>query len=271
VTVRLSGCHVLLTGATGSIGRPLTGELARRGARVTLVARRLAPLVELADEVGGHALPADLSDLRSLPDVVAAAEERHGPVDVLVHNAAMETVGPFASTGPGAVERTVALNLAAPLELTRLVLPGMLARDRGTVVVMSSLSAVATFPGLSLYGATKAALSASMAGLRLELRGTGVQTLTVEIGPVASSMMDRIESDPTSSAAFARARRTGVLRDLEPAEVARSVASAIESGRPRLTLPRRAAPLAVLSHAPRAVVRAALAGVARIPYEGSRS
>lgn len=268
--MRLPGCHVLLTGATGSIGRPLAEELARHGARVTLVARRHAPLAALADEVRGHALAADLTDLEALPDLVAAAVERHGPVDVLVHNAAVEAVGTFAHAGTGEVERTVALNIAAPLELTRLVLPGMLARDRGTVVAMSSLSAVATFPGLSLYGATKAALSASMAGLALELRGTGVQTLTVEMGPVTSSMMERIGRDPMSAAAFARARRTGVLRDLAPDDVARSVVAAIESGRARLTLPRRAAPLAVLAHAPRAIVRAALTGVAHAPHEGTR-
>lgn len=266
MTVRLSGRHVLLTGATGSLGRPLARELARRGARVTVVARGLGPLLELADEVRGHAVPADLTDLASLPDVVAAAVAEQGQVDVLVHNAGVEAVGPFAHAGTGDVERTVALNIAAPLELTRLVLPAMIARDSGSVVAMSSLSAVATFPGLSLYGATKAALSASMAGLRLELRGTRVRTLTVEIGPVASSMMDRIVEDPTSAAAFARARRTRVLHDLEPADVARSVVAAIEAGRPRLTLPRRAAALAGLSHAPRAVVRAALTGVAHVTH-----
>ena len=155
----------------------------------------------------------------------------------------------------------MALNLVAPLELTRLVLPSMLGRRQGHVVGLSSLAAVATFPGLSVYGATKAGLSAALAGLRIELRGTGVRTTTVEIGPVDSEMMDRIANQPLAAAAFARARSLRVLPVLDADAVALAVTDAIEGDRARLTLPRRAAPLAALAEAPRAVVRVALTGL----------
>lgn len=259
--MRLTGSHVLLTGATGAIGSRLAAELGRRGARLTLVARRPDPLTALAERVGGTAVPADLTDTAGLPDVLARAEAHHGPVDVLVHNAAVETLGTLAEVRDGEVAHAMALNLVAPLELTRLVLPSMLGRRQGHVVGIASLAAVATFPGLSVYGATKAGLSAALAGLRIELRGTGVRTTTVEIGPVDSEMMDRIATQPLAAAAFARARSLRVLPVLDADAVALVVTDAIEGDRARLTLPRRAAPLAALAEAPRAVVRVALTGL----------
>lgn len=259
--MRLAGAHVLLTGATGTIGARLAAELARRGARLTLVARTSAPLVALAGPLGAAVVAADLADTVRLPEVLRSAEDAHGPVDVLVHNAATETAGLVAEANPDDVGAIVALNLAAPLELTRLALPTMLARRRGHVVAVSSLAAVATFPGLALYGASKAGLSAAMAGLRLELRGTAVRTTTVELGPVHSPMMDRIRAEALAAASFTRARRLGALPVLDPDVVAPAVVRAVEDDRHRLTLPRRAAPLALLTEAPRAVVRAALTGV----------
>ena len=179
---------------------------------------------------------------------------------MLVHNAATESAALLTDARDGEVGRTVGLNLVAPLELTRLVLPSMVRRGTGSIVAVSSLAALATFPGLSVYGATKAGLSAAVAGLRLELRGTGVGTTTVELGPVASEMMDRIAAESWTAAAFARARSLGVLPVLDAGDVAHAVADAVEHDRRRLTLPRRAAPLSLLVEAPRAVVRLALTG-----------
>ena len=113
--MRLTGSHVLLTGATGSIGSRLAAELARRGARLTVVARHVDALTALATRVGGAAVPADLTDTARLPELVAAAEAHHGPVDVLVHNAAVETVGTLAEVADGEVADALALNLVAPL------------------------------------------------------------------------------------------------------------------------------------------------------------
>ena len=259
--MRLHDRHVLLTGATGTIGRHLAEQLVARGARVTLVARGEGALEDLARTVGGTALPADLA-CPGAPDAVAAqAEGGTGAVDVVVHAAAVETVGRLDELGAGDVERTVSLNLAAPLALTRTLLPGMIARGSGHVVMLSSLAGVATFPGLSVYGATKAGLTHATAALRLELHGTGVGTTLAEVGPVASAMMDRARRHPASGASFDRAERLGALRDLHPDDVARAVLDAVEAGRPTVRLPRRVAPLAAVAALPRGLVRVALAGV----------
>ncbi len=251
--------HVLLTGGTGTIGTRIAEQLVDRGARVTLVARSAAPLVELGRVLGAAVVPADLTDPGAPQAVLDLAEQRAGPVEVVIHNAAVETVGRLDELGPGDVERTVALNLTAPLALTRLLLPAMLARGTGHLVMVSSLAGVASFPGLAVYGATKAGLTHATAALRLELRGTGVRTTVAEIGPVASTMMERARRHPASGSAFTRAQRLGALRDLDPEVVARALLDAVERDRPVVRLPRRTAPLAALSALPRDLVRVALA------------
>lgn len=260
--MRLRDRHVLLTGGTGTIGRRLAEQLAGRGARVTVVARSTGPLEELARTLGAATVTADLTEPGAPEAVLAAGEQRAGPVDVVIHNAAVETVGRLDELDPGDVERTVALNLTAPLALTRLLLPGMLARGSGHLVMVSSLAGVATFPGLAVYGATKAGLTHATAALRVELEGTGVRTTVAEVGPVASSMMDRARSHPASGVSFARVERLGALRDLDPGEVARAVLDAVEGDRPAVRLPRRTAPLAALAALPRDLVRCALVGTA---------
>ncbi len=266
--MHLAGSHVLLTGASGAIGRHLAAHLAGAGARVTLVARGREALEALAAEIGGSALPADLTDPASISGLVARAEQEGGALDVLVNNAGVETAGHLWSATAEDVATTVALNLTAPLELTRQALPGMLARRRGHLVAISSFAGVATFPGLAVYGATKAGLTHAMSGVRADLRGTEVATLTVEIGPVRSEMMDRIGGHGPSARAFDRALRLRALRLLDAEHVARAVVGAVESGRPHLRMPRRAAPLARLTGAPRAFVRASLTG---IPGHSDRS
>lgn len=253
--------HVLLTGATGTIGSALAAELAARGARLSLVARGDVALRALAHGTGGVAVPADLTRADAPASVLTAAEAALGPVDVLVHNAGVEVLDELADVDPEAARQAVLLNLVAPLVLTRLALPSMLRRGRGQVVAVSSLAGVATFPGLAVYGASKAGLTHAMAGLRAELRGTPVRTTTAELGPVDSPMMDRIGTHPPTAAAFGRALRLHALRTLDPAEAASVVVTAVERDRAHLRRPRRAAPLAAVAGAPRTLVRAVLTGI----------
>ncbi|KGN40786.1 SDR family NAD(P)-dependent oxidoreductase [Knoellia aerolata] len=265
--MRTTGAHVLLTGATGTIGAALARRLAVRGARVTLLARTPDALAALARSTGGTAFPADLCDpdgvegLQGLHGLVNRVEAEQGPVDVLVNNAGAETTGFLTDLTAEDLRRTVDLNLTAPLELCRQVLPGMLARGRGHLVNVSSLAGVATFPGLAVYGGSKAGLTHATSGLRADLRGTPVGTLAVEIGPVVSEMMDRIGRHRPSEAAFDRVLRARLLTLLDPDHVAHRIVSAIEADRPHLRLPRRAAPIAAVTGAPRALARIALSGI----------
>ena len=259
--MRVSGSHVLLTGATGDIGRRLAVHLSDAGARVTLVARHRDALEALAAQVDGTVLPADLTDRDDRRDLVKRAQAAHGPVDVLVNNAGTERAGHLATLSGDDLEHLVTLNLLAPAELCRQALPGMLRRGRGHLVNVSSLAGVGTFPGLAAYGATKAGLTHLTSGLRADLRGGPVGTLAVEIGPVSSDMMGRIAGHAPAAAAFQRLLRARVLRMLDPDLVARAVVAAITEDRPTLRMPRRAAPLAAVTHAPREVVRLALTGI----------
>ena len=259
--MRVAGAHVLLTGATGDIGARLAAHLAGAGGDVTLVARGRAALDALAHEVGGEAVPTDLTDRDGLRSLVARVEAGSRPVDLLVNNAAVGTTAHLADLTADELEQLVALNLLAPAELCRQVLPGMRERGRGHLVNISSLAGVATFPGLAAYGATKAGLTHLTSGLRADLRGGPVGTLAVELGPVSSAMMDRIGDHPPSAAAFDRVLRAHLLSMLDPDDVARRVVAAIEEGRHHLRMPRRAAPVAAFTHAPRAVVRAVLTGI----------
>lgn len=259
--MRVAGTHVLLTGATGDIGRRLATHLSDAGARLTLVARSTQPLEALAADLGAHAVPADLTDRDTLRSLIRDVEQVHGPVDVLVNNAGTETVGHLTDLSADDLEHLLALNLLAPVELCRQVLPGMTARGRGHLVNISSLAGVATFPGLATYGATKAGLTHFTSGLRADLRGGPIGTLAVEIGPVSSQMMSRISSHPPTAAAFDRVLGLRALTMLDPDAVARAVVAAVEDDQATLRMPRRAAPLATLAHAPRSVVRLALTGI----------
>ncbi|MFL6151211.1 MAG: SDR family NAD(P)-dependent oxidoreductase [Ornithinibacter sp.] len=259
--MRVAGAHVLLTGATGDIGARLATRLAEAGADVTCVARGREALDALVAQVGGRAVACDLTDRAALRALAGRVEAVHRPVDLLVNNAAVETTAHLADLTADQLEQVVALNLLAPAELCRQVLPGMLARGRGHLVNISSMAGVATFPGLAAYGATKSGLTHLTSGLRADLRGGPVGTLAVELGPVSSQMMDRIGGHQPSSVAFDRVLRARLLTMLDPDDVARRVVTAVEQDRHHLRMPRRAAPLAALTHAPRVVVRAVLTGI----------
>ncbi len=259
--MRVAGAHVLLTGATGDIGRRLAVRLAQAGADVTVVARSREALDDVAREVGGRAVTCDLTEQQALRALVARVEGGHRPVDVLVNNAAIEVAAHLADLDADDLDAVVRLNLLAPAELCRQVLPGMLARRHGHLVNISSLAGVATFPGLAAYGATKAGLTHLTSGLRADLRGGPVGTLAVELGPVSSEMMGRISGHRPAAAAFDRMLRARLLTMLEPDTVARRVVAAVEDGRHHLRMPRRAAPVAAVTHAPRTVVRTVLTGI----------
>lgn len=189
--------HVLLTGASSGIGEDLAKVFARAGHAVTLVARRQAELERVASACGSQAkvavLPADLSDSAGAGAIITRAEERLGPVEVLVNNAGMEVVGRTVKQDPAVLEKLLLLNLITPLKLMRAVLPAMLERG-GTIVNVSSVAGFVHPPFQSWYSASKAGLSAASNSLRAELRGTKVRVITVYPGPVRTPMGERAAS-----------------------------------------------------------------------------
>jgi short-subunit dehydrogenase len=258
----LRGARVVITGASRGVGRRLATDFAGAGARLALVARDEAALKALAAELGGTAHPADLSDPDDVRGLIARIEGDGGPVDVLVNNAGIEVAKGFMTYDEGDAERLFRVNLLAPVELCRQAVPGMVARRRGHIVSVSSLSAVAPFAGLVAYSSSKAGLSQFHSGLRLELRGTGVGTTLVQMGLVPDTDMGgRVDSYEPTAASFRRFYRLGLLTDVPTATVSAATVDAVARNRRHVRLPRRAAPFALLTEAPRRLTELLLTGV----------
>jgi short-subunit dehydrogenase len=199
--------HALVTGASSGIGEGLVRALARAGYDVTLVARREAELARVAASLPSsakhHVLAADVSELERLDALIARAEDALGPLDVLVNNAGLQIVAPTLEVDPSEAERLLTVNVLAPFRLTRAALARMIPRARGTIVDVSSMSALAPTPGMYHYSASKAAIAAASECLRAEVRKHGVHVVTVYPGPIetpmASAAVDRYPSDPTAA------------------------------------------------------------------------
>jgi short-subunit dehydrogenase len=226
--------HVVITGASSGIGEALAREYLTRGASLTLVARRRRKLEEVAAGQGDRCrvVEADLARHERACEWVSAAEEALGPIDVLVNNAGVQIVARTVDTSVEEGERMLRLNVLSPLRLTKRVLPGMIARGRGTIVDIASMASIAPTPGMFYYNASKAALAAASESLRGELRGTGVHVLTVYPGPVRT---------PLEAAGRAAYEETAMMRFFTPVGdarvLARKIARGVASRRARIVYP----------------------------------
>lgn len=261
--MQLPGSHVLVTGASRGIGAEIAREAARRGATVTLVARSADALDKLAADLGGHALPADLSKPDEVRGLIGRAEAQAGrPVDVLVNDAGVEAAGSFLEQDADELAYALSLNLHAPTELTRQALPGMVQRGRGHVLNISSGYSAVNTAGLTAYCTTKAGLSHFTSGIAVELRGTGVGTTLVEPGPVSTSMWQRLQST-LAAPSLNRLLHLQMAAVVEPEDVARAALNKVESGGGHVVLPRRMTPIMAFAWVPRRAANLVLTGVQR--------
>jgi uncharacterized protein len=218
-SVELNGATILLTGATGGLGQAIARALDDGGARVLLSGRRAEQLEELRTGLGGEAvsLPADLTDRAATAELA----ERAGPVDVLVASAGLPASGRLDGFTPEEIDRALDVNLRAPIQLTRALLPGMVERGRGHVVFVSSLLGKVSSAGSSLYSATKFGLRGFAAGLREDLHLTDIGVTVVSPGFVRDAGMF----------ADAGAKLPPFVGTVTPEKVARAVVKGIEKGR----------------------------------------
>lgn len=198
--MKWAGKRVLLTGAAGGLG-PVTGQaVLDRGATLAISARSQAELEEgfallsPTDRVVRLA-PGSLTDSGFRADLVAEAVNRLGGVDILINNAGIEAIGHLDRTDPVVIDESVLVNLAAVMDLTRLVLPGMLARGTGHVVNMASLAGVGTPPYLSVYAGTKAGVIGFTRSIRAEFRDRGVSASAICPGFVRGGGMYQRKQD----------------------------------------------------------------------------
>ena len=179
----------LITGSTSGIGRATALKLARNSVRVVVSgrdARRGQDVVEMIRSEGNEAyfIPADLIDAQSAVELAAnATEVAGGAIDILVNNAAIGTGGPTAGTEESTFDAVLATNLKAPFYLVANIAPAMAARGSGAIVNVSTLAAQVALPGLSVYGASKAALDLLTKSWAAEFGPAGVRVNSVSPGP----------------------------------------------------------------------------------------
>ncbi|NNU26654.1 SDR family NAD(P)-dependent oxidoreductase [Isoptericola sediminis] len=259
MTLDLHGSSAVVTGASSGIGAVVAARLAARGADLVLVARRTDRLEELAARlraehgVAVDVVPADLTTPDGVTEVVKAARAADRPVGTLVNNAGFGTHGPFVEEDPQRVDDEVALNVTALTNLTRALLPDLLAHASGAVVNVASTAAFQPLPRMAVYGATKAYVLSFTEALSVELRGTGVHAIALCPGATRTEFFDVVGSEEPAVGRFQTAD-----------QVADTLFRALDRRRPRATVVSgraNALAAALVNVLPRRLVLAAVSRV----------
>jgi len=213
----LSGASVVVTGASGGIGRHIARQLAEAGARLTLVARDRNALESLG--MDATLVSADLRDADSGRAIVGAAVAAHNGLDGLVNAAGVVAFGSLAETDDEVIEDLFLTNVLGPLWLMRAAIPA-LTESRGFIANISAVVAEQPLAGMAAYAASKAALTAADRALARELRAAGISVTDARPPHTETGLADR------PIAGTAPRLREG----LQPDTVARRIVAAIIAG-----------------------------------------
>ncbi|MYE17547.1 MAG: SDR family oxidoreductase [Gemmatimonadetes bacterium] len=183
----------LVTGATGGIGEAVARRLAADGFRVCVGGRRVDRLERLAGELGGVALPFDVTNEGDVERARASVEG--AGLDVLVNAAGVFDLVSVVQTGGAVLRRNLDVNLVGAFNVTRAFLPGMVAAGSGLVINVGSVAGWRAFPENSAYSASKFGLRGFHEVLLEELRGTGVKACLLEPGAVDTPIWDPLDPD----------------------------------------------------------------------------
>lgn len=176
--------RVMVTGATSGIGKAIVFALSDAGYQVVATGRNQAELNELGGLKGVTAIQADVCDRAGM----AAIAEQY-PADVLVNNAGvLSTRASFQEIDPEEIDRMLDINLKAPLQLARNILPGMIERGQGHIFFIGSSAGRAAHPNAAVYGASKAGVSLFCDALRCDLLGTGIRVTEIAPGRVQTQL-----------------------------------------------------------------------------------
>lgn len=199
---------VLITGASAGFGAAMARRFLRDGHRVIATARRTDRLEALQAELGAHLLPialdvTDAAAVAALPDSLPADWQA---VDVLVNNAGLALgLDPAFKADLATWDTMIATNITGLVHVTRALLPGMVARDRGHVINLGSTAGTYPYPGGHIYGATKAFVAQFTLNLKADLVGTGVRVSSIEPGLVGGTEFSNVRfgDDAKASAVYA--------------------------------------------------------------------
>ncbi len=184
---------VLITGASSGIGEACARVFSQAGARLILAARRRDRLQALAQSLGGdtHLLPLDVCDREAVFRAIADLPAEWQAIDVLVNNAGLSRgLDKLHEAEIQDWEEMIDTNVKGLLYVTRAAVPGMVARNRGQVINLGSIAGHETYPGGSVYCATKSAVMALTEGLKLDLLGTPIRVSAVDPGLVETEFSE---------------------------------------------------------------------------------
>ncbi len=231
---QLNDKRVVLTGASSGIGSALAAELSRRGARLLITARRADRLQAVANRLGSAeqevlVVAGDLTDLATQAAIVQVVQQRWSGIDLLINNAGIGALGPFAMASSSRMRRVMEVNFMAPVELIRLCLPWLRLGNQPMIVNVSSVLGYRAMPNKSEYCASKFALCGFSSALRAELARESIDVLVVSPSTTQSEFFDRVIESPASTSR----KSFGLM----PAErVAQLACDAMERGRAEVVL-----------------------------------
>lgn len=178
---------VFITGASAGFGAACARMFATEGNRLILTARRVDPLLKLQEELASradiHIIPLDVSDREAVQGAVESLPERFRNIDVLLNNAGLALgLEPAHQVDPDDWETMVDTNIKGVMYCTRFILPGMVERNRGHIINISSTAGAWPYPGGNVYGGTKAFVTQFSRNLRCDLLGTRVRVSCIQPG-----------------------------------------------------------------------------------------
>jgi ribitol 2-dehydrogenase len=190
VRQQLSGKVVLVTGASSGIGRAMAMALAAEGAKLALVGRSAERLGAVAERIGNGAaaIPADLTKPGEVERAVAEASSRFGQIDILLPNAGLYIPGDVADGDPDAWDELLSVNINSVFRLVRAVLPQMIERKAGHIVITSSVSGHQAIQWEPVYSASKHAVQAFVHGLRRQVAAHNIRVGSVAPGVVLNEL-----------------------------------------------------------------------------------
>lgn len=197
----LTGKSALVTGASGGIGAEIARALHGAGASVALHGTRVAPLEELAAELGerGHVTPADLSDAAAVDALPKTASEAMGGLDILVNNAGITRDNLFMRMSNEEWETVLNVNLTSAFRLSKAVLRGMMKARWGRIIGITSVVGVTGNPGQGNYAAAKAGMIGMSKSLAQEVASRNVTVNCIAPGFIETAMTDKLTDDQKSS------------------------------------------------------------------------